>query len=431
MPVLVQDASQIVFTCGNHAIECRPGHVFEINNQCQHAVSNCDSEYRVHLILDYVDADFPFRQPRTRLQPAEVLWQTRRSIDRQQNAGQRPTPSFLILGAQKAGTTFLFELLCQHPWIIPPKHRKRETHCLDWRWNEALKSTPQRVRWCRQFYHYDELQRHPSCQTGDSTPSYLLDSRRVIPRLREAFAHSAQMKFFVTFRDPIRRVESHYAMVTSPVGTPAQLQARGSEWRTQSLEDVVWDDLCKLQDCGVLPYWSSFSAMTSRHFEEATFDATLFDSFSGSPAEDAAWGRYLEQHVPLNTGSYGLLSRGLYELQLRPWLREFDGSQFLVLKLEAMTTSTDDQECTRGLSATITTLWQHLDLPYCRLSRQQTPKNARDYGPLLSGETREFLQRFYEPHNQKLQQVLMLLMQQESIPGYIQSTLKQHWSETW
>ena len=33
-------------------------------------------------------------------------------------------PSFLIIGAQKAGTTSLYYYLSQHPYIEPPKYRK-------------------------------------------------------------------------------------------------------------------------------------------------------------------------------------------------------------------------------------------------------------------------------------------------------------------
>jgi hypothetical protein len=57
VPVLVKNPSNILFRSGilPHTIQpinCTPGHVFEINNQAKHAVSNCDDDYRVHLILD-------------------------------------------------------------------------------------------------------------------------------------------------------------------------------------------------------------------------------------------------------------------------------------------------------------------------------------------------------------------------------------------
>jgi hypothetical protein len=97
----------------------------------------------------------------------------------------------------------------------------------------------------RSIYHTYELHRHPSCLTGGSTPSYLLDSRRVIPRLKKVF--DWPMKFFVMLRNPAKRAESHFVMVASTKGTPAQLKARGNEWRDKSLKEVIIEDLEKMQ----------------------------------------------------------------------------------------------------------------------------------------------------------------------------------------
>lgn len=422
IPILVQDPSRIVFTCGlsndddtdtnNHdketsktirgmeRIDCTPGHVFEINNQCLHAVSNCDTDHRVHLILDYMDKSTintpQWPCPRTvQLQPGEVVWQTRRSVDRQVDQGRRPTPTYFVLGAQKAGTTSLYEYLNQHPLVI--RARRRETHCLDWRWNDKLKTPKAQRDWCHKFYYAEELERHPSCLTGDSTPSYLLDSRRVIPRLQSVFCRhydQAQpwqetdgIRFFVLLRNPIRRAESHYAMVTSKDGSPAQLKTRGSEWRDKSMSQVILDELKELNACGLIPY---FDVATG------TVDQTVFDDFSGSDAENQAWDRYLAT-LPLNTGSYGLLTRGLYELNLRPWFAAFAPSRFLILHLESMTGNLPD---------TMSRVWDHLNLPPFDIE-DETPQNQRSYQPSLSEEWTAYLHRFYAPHNRRLQRVLM------------------------
>jgi hypothetical protein len=387
VPVLVRKPSSILFRCGLlpsklQRIDCTPGHVFEINNQAKHAVSNCDDDYRVHLILDYVDADFSMR-PRIPLQAGEHILQTRRSIDRLADRGQRPTPSFLILGAQKAGTTSLYEYMVQHPLIV--RARRRETHCLDWRWNDKCKTTEERRAWCHKFYYASDLKLHPSMLTGDSTPSYLLDSRRVIPRLKEVF--NWKVKFLVMLRNPVKRAESHYAMVTSLEGTEAQLKARGSEWREKSFDQVIMEDLHKMQECGLIPYWN---------ITEGTLDNEVFAAFSGSPEEDRAWDRYLHG-IPLNTGSYCLLGRGLYELNLRPWFRTFGRADFLILRLEKMKE--------RGVKATMHEVWQHLDIPTVELE-DEAPKNTRDYEPISEKGVHGYLERFFQPHNQRLASVL-------------------------
>jgi hypothetical protein len=384
VPIIVNDHSKILFRCGPtpesmQRIDCIPGHIFEINNQAKHAVSNCDSDNRVHLIIDYINGPGP---PRTLLDPGEKLFQTRRSIDRLKDINARPTPSYIILGAQKAGTTSLYDYINQHPWVI--KARRRETHCLDWRWNDRLKTPKKQLEYCQKFFYTEDLTKRPSCLTGDSTPSYLLDSRRVIPRVKTVF--DWKLNFFVMLRDPVKRALSHYAMVTSSEGTAAQLKTRGSEWRGKSLRQVINDELRHMKDCGLIPYWNA---------EKGTTDFHLFEKFSGSPQEEKAWNLYLDRHVPLNTGSYALLTRGLYALQLRPWLRAFDQDQFLVLRLESMKAN--------GVASAMSKVWERLNLPNHPVC-DETPKNTRDYQP-MDEDTQDYLQRFFDPHNRQMSSI--------------------------
>jgi Aspartyl/Asparaginyl beta-hydroxylase len=429
VPILVHDVSKIVFCCGPSlqemaTIECRPGHVFEINNQAQHCVSNCDTDYRVHLILDYVDEEYKL-PPRHALACGETVVQTRRSLDRLCNFGRRPTPTFIILGAQKAGTTYLFELIMQHPLCIRPKNNRRETHCLDWNWKSVNgkvsgpKNGSLQQKWCHSFFYHEELQRHPSCCTGDSTPSYLMDHVKVIPRIKEVYPHAdKELKFFVLCREPVQRAQSHYAMVTSTKGTPAQLKARGSEWRSKTFEQVVLLDLHRLWKCGLLPYWklNFLEKLSSENLEtnnaatndlsipwdKSVFDSEVFESFSGGDKEDAAWSLYIQTYVPSNTGSYGLISRGMYALQISAWLREFQASQFRIFKLEAMTSSED------VANATLIEVWKHIEVPYYELPIEavRQPQNAREYSVDGSPQLLDFLSRFYEPHNRRLHEMI-------------------------
>jgi Aspartyl/Asparaginyl beta-hydroxylase len=395
VPILVQEPEKVLFRVGltgKHLlrIDCTPGHVFEMNNQCRHAVSNCSDDYRVHLILDYTDGP---ANERIILDPGERLLQTRRSVDRLQNQGSRPTPSFLILGAQKAGTTSLYEYMMQHPLIVRPN--RRETHCLDWRWKEEVAQgnfTDEELRaHCHLFYQTSALRLHPSCCTGDSTPSYLLDSRRVIPRLKQVFPW--RISFLVLTRDPIQRAESHFAMVTSPIGTPAQLKTRGMEWREKSFAQVVQEEIQIMHDSGLIPYWN----LTTR-----TCDQSLFQAFVDTPEEDQAWAIYLERHVPLNTGSYGLLARGLYALQLRPWLRSFDPQDFLCLQLER------DLD-TAMVQATMERVFDHVGVPSAFTLPDVSPKNTRLYEPNMDPGLYQVLQRFFEPHNQRWESLVASL----------------------
>ncbi len=387
VPIIVSDPEKVLFRCGPtelklQRINCTPGHVFEMNNQAKHAVSNCQDEYRVHLILDYVDAAFHVKN-RIKLAPGEALLQTRRTIDRAKDKGNRPTPSFMIIGAQKSGTTSIYEYMNQHPLVI--KAKRRETHCLDWRWDNTLNTNSERKKHCLDFFHEKELKAHPSCLTGDSTPSYLLDSYRCIPRLKRVFSH--EIKFIAIFRDPTKRAKSHYEMVTSLDGTPEQIKNRGEEWVKMTFEEVIALDMKNMKNSGLIPYWDT---------ETNTFDHVTFKQFAGSKEEDMAFKKYLKDHVIMSSGSHSLVSRGLYELQLRQWIRAFSPDVFLSLKMEDLKNN--------GVNKTMKKVWKHLGLPDYTVE-DEGAKNARAYDG-LSEETQKMLQKFYKPHSARLELLL-------------------------
>ena len=399
VPIIVPpNPDHILFRCGHNEtslqrVNCIPGHVFEMNNQGKHAVSNCappDSfHYRVHLILDYIDPDFHIAH-RIKLQPGETITQSRRSIDRALDAGKRPCPTYMILGVQKSGTTSLYEYINQHPLVIRAK--RRETHCLDWRWDDSKQSVEDKKNHCLSFFHAKDLHNYPSLLTGDSTPSYILDSYRVIPRLKQVFCHWKEMKFFVMLRNPTKRVKSHFEMVTSLDGTEAQIQARGTEWLDKSIEEVIAMDFQNMQDCGLIPYWD---------MEQKIINSDSFGSFVGSEAEEEAFSRYLQKYVKVKSGSYGIIVRGLYELQLRPWMKAFDPKQFMVLKLESMSCSVDKDR----IHTVMDHVWHHLELPFYKIEDGEI-KNARSYKCEMSEETKMMLKRFYKPHNIRLSTML-------------------------
>lgn len=83
------------------------------------------------------------------------------------------------------------------------------------------------------------MDENPSCLTGESTPSYLLHSDLVLPRVK-ALAPNA--KLIVMLRDPVARAYSQYQMVVDPEGTPEQKKARGTHWVGKTFEEVRLSD---------------------------------------------------------------------------------------------------------------------------------------------------------------------------------------------
>lgn len=101
-------------------------------------------------------------------------------------------PDFIIIGAQRAGTTSLFEALMSHPLAERPA--RRELHYFDvnyWRGN----------RWYER-----QLRRPPGRFTGESSPYYLFHPRAA-QRLAATCPH---VPLIVLLRDPIDRAWSQH-----------------------------------------------------------------------------------------------------------------------------------------------------------------------------------------------------------------------------
>jgi hypothetical protein len=108
-------------------------------------------------------------------------------------------PDFLIIGAQKGGTSFLYHLLTQHP-LVEPANRK-EVHFFDGMYGLGAEW----YRWC--FPQPKEIDGQKTI-SGEATPSYLY-----YPAVPKRVAETVpQAKLIVVLRDPIDRAYSHYQM---------------------------------------------------------------------------------------------------------------------------------------------------------------------------------------------------------------------------
>ncbi|CAM9394351.1 unnamed protein product [Phaeothamnion confervicola] len=342
------------------------GAIVELNNQAKHAVHNRWHRHRVHMIFDYVE-DYPLTTRTLRI--GDRLNQTRRTIgvEGDETIPRAPLPAFIIIvGAQKCGTTSLYEYILQHPFAV--RGRRRETHFFDWRWQPQLASAQERTDFYGRFFHGDKLNQHPALVTGESTPSYLLHFDIVIPRLREV-AGSARL--LAVLRDPVKRAYSHYRMVVDSSGNAEQLKNRGhAAWHGNSFEQVVDEEMAALAAAGV--------------------------SVASAPEEVAA--SACLAGAPMGHGGHSLLLRGMYALLLRPWMEAFPGGQLKVLVLEQMTRSPEE------LAEAMDGVFAHVGLPPSRVA-DSGPKNTRDYEPLAEA-TRQRLEIFYAPHNYALAELL-------------------------
>ena len=363
------------------------GRIVELNNQAKHAVSNNWDRHRVHLIFDFVE-DHPINARYT-LKPGDELSQTRRSIDLvgvEKRA--HPLPSFVIIGAQKSGTTSMYEYISSHPLVV--KSKRRETHYFDWRWNGGEGGEANHEYYLN-FFMKGALDKHPSLHTGESTPSYLLHSDIVLKRMEKTIPWA---KLIVMLRNPTDRAFSQYQMCIDPVGTPEQLKMRGmSSYVGKSFEEVVEEEISYLQENGVKA-------------------GMLLEDFS----------RIVLQPIQnVGHGGHSIVARGLYALQLKPWLDSpvFGGSGVKPTQIRVMSIG-EIKGGPRAAQSTMDKVFAFVGLPPHDFASSSggggeaegsargvlEPKNTRAAAVGMSPATREKLDKFYEPFNQELFKLL-------------------------
>lgn len=116
----------------------------------------------------------------------------------------RALPDFVVIGAQKSGTTTLFTILSEHPQVMSPFNK--EPHYFDNNFYKPL-TTGYRFQFPLKAYMLLRGMRHRSSViTGEATPFYLFHPlvpgrmKKVIPKAR----------LLVILREPVERAYSHY-----------------------------------------------------------------------------------------------------------------------------------------------------------------------------------------------------------------------------
>lgn len=202
-----------------------------------------------------------------------LRWKARRVT-----APLRPLPDFIIIGAQKGGTSALnYYLADQHPSVLPAS--RKEVHFYDRNFHRGL-------LWYRA--HFPLLVRLAGGRTtGEASPYYLAHPH--VP------AHIAKtqpgVKLIALLRNPKTRAVSHY-----------QFSVR------RGREELPLKEALEREEERIADGWG-------RLLEDEGYDSTEYRFFS-------------YKH------------RGRYAEQLRRYLQHFDRSQLLVLPSEALKTDT-------------------------------------------------------------------------------------------
>jgi len=132
---------------------------------------------------------------------------------------------FIIIGAQKSGTTALDSYLRFHPEIGLPKYK--ELHFFN---NKRLFRLPALVREIHYHRFFPDF-KHPDKRLGEATPNYMVESL-FIDRIH---AYNPALKLIVILRDPVSRAYSHWNMQRD----------RGIEHRT--FEDAIRENVNEMK----------------------------------------------------------------------------------------------------------------------------------------------------------------------------------------
>lgn len=129
-------------------------------------------------------------------------------------------PNFLIIGAEKSGTTWLYDRLRRHPDVFMPE--VKEIHYFN-----QLDSNhqPRRNYERHDFEWYEDhfRAREGEAAVGEVTPMYLCD-KQASKRIR---THLPNVRLVACLRYPTDRAYSHYWM------------AQGKEHTTRSFQEIV------------------------------------------------------------------------------------------------------------------------------------------------------------------------------------------------
>jgi hypothetical protein len=115
----------------------------------------------------------------------------------------RALPDFIIIGAQKSGTTSLYRYLCQHPQIVPSV--KKEVHFFDGGIDPSVDNFEKGLPWYSTHFP-SRKNLNADQKTFEATPSYLFNP--IAPK--RIYDLIPQVKLVALLRNPTERAISHY-----------------------------------------------------------------------------------------------------------------------------------------------------------------------------------------------------------------------------
>lgn len=252
----------------------------------------------------------------------------------------RIMPEFIIIGAQKCGTTSLYRYLAGHPQVI--RSFKKEIDYFDLHYERG-------IHWYRSHFPYSLHRRWRTgvmsrrCLTGEASTNYIVDplaparAAQILPSVR----------LVALLRNPVERAFSHY-------------RHRVRYWQeSRTFPDAIASEMDVIEREGHRRLLAALDPEASR-FRRRSY-----------------------------------LLKGIYANQLTNWQEHFSSGQILVLGAEELYSSP---------RATFARVVEFLGLEPWNPAGFDA-HNSFSYGS-MGGRSRDCLAEFFEPHNERLYELL-------------------------
>jgi hypothetical protein len=324
------------------------------------------------------------------------------------------TPTFIMIGVQKSGTTALLTYYRNHPQILQTKKRfTRELHFFDTAWSGLIRESKEKLHLKQAsqkscfilekymtLFQIEEVLANSTTErplfTFEKTPTYVANP--AIPKRMKMVIPGT--KAILILRNPIDRLYSQYKMTIKDV----------FDLREYSLEDFVQHELIAMK------YQFNMTTAPLLLGENETLDVyggtdttiklttppNVPENHNIDPKywslKDNSLGKKTD-NGPL--GNHVLVRRGLYAVQLRWWLQHFTlNEDILVINYADMASNTQE-------------VYERI-LKFCKIpipeekgdKMSKVRADNRKHDRPLQNSTRRYFQQFYAPYNAELQSLL-------------------------
>ena len=253
-------------------------------------------------------------------------------------------PDFIIIGAQKCGTSSLYEYLVQHPCIASAKGylaSNKEVRYFNRYYDKG-------VTWYRghfpSYFHktYFRITQHSNLITGESSPSYIFHPHAP----KRVFKVVPRAKLIVLLRNPVDRAFSHYQHVVrlGKEDLSFEVAIKAEPERLKGEKEKIMSD---------------------------------------------------EHYLSFNYSYHSYLTRGIYVDQLKSWFNIFPKEQMLILNSEQFFADPNEH---------FKRVVKFLNLPDWTLEEYKKANQGRY--ETMDKSVRASLNAYFEPHTRALYELI-------------------------